>query len=486
MPVSCGGPVVSLLEFNQSRVQSGSPSARRSPPARWRCRRSRSSLNSLRLRGFDARRPVHSGRCTGTRHATTTLGLIRATWPARSPTRRDHRPVRRHGRDGPRQQREVPDLLRDRPHPVLDRRHRRADRARDRGRREPDPRRGPDHLPRAGVPRRDRDRRDAGHAASAARRSRSSTGSWRRRGRRAAAGRGQRLDPGPLRLRDEPPGRAVAGARRRDRGVRGPAHRAEAGAGPPMARTRGHEPSIGTRPCRAGRRRADEQATTVTGTASAAGGRAAPRGARGARDRHRRRRGSPGCAPFTTFDSRRAPRSWSSGLRRVEDQRVTQSWRRQLLQPAATRPIGTAVADVRDRDRVADDQGRARRAHPAPGSGRADRPRPRIAALRSRARSRRRAPDRRERLQGRAPRRAGRWPGRRRRRPPGGPPIPSADGEDRLGVRGTDPRCRSGRDRPSSGRRTRRRPMARPAPPGRQASSAGRSPPRSGRRTRSR
>ena len=74
---------------------------------------------------------------------------------------------------------------------------------RPRGRREPDPRRGPHHLPRAGLPQRDRHGRDAGDAH---RPLVSFTLEHRltacEPGRDAAARRDQRLGDGPLRLRD--------------------------------------------------------------------------------------------------------------------------------------------------------------------------------------------------------------------------------------------------------------------------------------------
>ncbi len=155
-------------------------------------------------------RGLHSGR------------VRRPARPARrvQASRPDHRPVRRHRRDGPRQQRGLPDLLRDRPDPLLDRRDRRADRARHRGRREPDPRRGAHHLPRAGVPRRDRHGRDPrgpDRALVVHARAPAAGGGPRRAG---AAGRGQRIDPGPLRLCRPRPGRASGRLRRRHRGLR--------------------------------------------------------------------------------------------------------------------------------------------------------------------------------------------------------------------------------------------------------------------------
>ena len=92
-----------------------------------------------------------------------------------------------------------------------------------RGRREPDPGRGADHLPGAGVPRRDGHGRDAGdpdrahelHPGAPAARPCAAGGD-------AAARRGQRLGPGPLRLRDERPVPLSPEHCRRDRGVRGP------------------------------------------------------------------------------------------------------------------------------------------------------------------------------------------------------------------------------------------------------------------------
>ena len=118
-------------------------------------------------------------------------------------------PLRRHRRDGPRQQRGLPDLLRDRPDPLLDRRDRRADRAGHRGGREPDPRRGPHHLPRAGVPRRDGSRSRPAPPASGAVVHARAPPAGRGPRRSGAARRGQRVDPRPLRLRRARAGRAA-------------------------------------------------------------------------------------------------------------------------------------------------------------------------------------------------------------------------------------------------------------------------------------
>ena len=140
-----------------------------------------------------------------------------------SPRRRGPGPLRRHGRHASCQQREVPDLLRDRRISLLDRCDRRAVRARRRGRREPAswPRPGSPIAPRRSTAevvtvqtRATRIGRSSVHARAPVVAAASSAA--------RPAGRGQRVDPRPLRLCDGSSGRPAARACRGDRGVRGP------------------------------------------------------------------------------------------------------------------------------------------------------------------------------------------------------------------------------------------------------------------------